>query len=60
VGRVADVAVFDPDTVRQNATYDEPWQLATGVSTVLVGGNVAVDAGRVVPERFGQALRKNG
>lgn len=58
VGRIADIAVFDPDTVRQNATYDHPWQLASGVSMVLVGGNVAVDEGKLSRRRYGQVLQK--
>lgn len=58
VGRIADIAIFDPDTIRQNATYDDPWQLATGVSTVLINGNVAVEDGSVADRRFGRVLRK--
>ncbi|MFR9723280.1 N-acyl-D-amino-acid deacylase family protein [Streptomyces sp. MS19] len=37
-GAAADVAVFDPAAVTDRSTYDEPWQLSTGFSTVLVNG----------------------
>ncbi|MCF2586929.1 N-acyl-D-amino-acid deacylase family protein [Brevibacterium sp. UCMA 11752] len=58
VGRIADIVIFDPDTIRQNATYDDPWQLATGVSTVLIHGNAAVEDGSIDNRRFGRVLRK--
>ena len=37
-GAAADVAVFDPAAVTDRSTYDEPWRLSTGFSTVLVNG----------------------
>ncbi len=37
-GYYADVVIFDPATVRANATYEQPHQLATGVSGVFVNG----------------------
>jgi N-acyl-D-amino-acid deacylase len=37
-GFYADIAVFDPGTIRDNATFAEPHQYATGVHHVLVNG----------------------
>ena len=37
-GRYADIAVFDPQRVRDNATYEDPHQLASGVLHVFVNG----------------------
>src|SRR5262250_211754 len=44
-GSWADVAVFDPARIRDQATYDEPHRYAVGVSTVVVNGEVVVDSG---------------
>ena len=38
VGNYADIVIFDPATVRANATYEKPHQLASGVSDVWVNG----------------------
>lgn len=37
-GSFADVVVFDPDTITDHATYDDPHRYATGVEHVLVNG----------------------
>jgi N-acyl-D-amino-acid deacylase len=37
-GYYADIVVFDPATIADHATYDEPRQFATGVSDVVVNG----------------------
>jgi len=37
-GYYADVVVFDPSAIRDNATYEHPHQYATGVHHVLVNG----------------------
>ncbi len=56
-GMKADIAVFDPATVRDTATYTEPHQYAEGVSTVIVNGKVAFEHGAMTPERPGRVLR---
>ena len=56
-GYFADVVIFDPDTVIDTATYDDPKQYPVGIPYVLVNGQVAVDdavctgvmAGHAVP-----------
>lgn len=40
-GRRADITVFDPDQIRDNATFAEPEQLSDGIALVLVGGEPA-------------------
>lgn len=57
-GAAADVTVFDADTIIDNSTYDAPWQLATGVRAVLVGGVIAVDAGEITDERGGRVITR--
>jgi N-acyl-D-amino-acid deacylase len=58
VGMVADLVLFDPRTISDEATYDAPTRQATGIETVLIGGRVAVDGGRVVEPRLGRVLRR--
>ena len=38
VGNYADIVIFDPAKIRDNATYEKPHQLASGVSDVFVNG----------------------
>jgi N-acyl-D-amino-acid deacylase len=54
----ADVAVFDPTRVTDHATYDEPHRYASGVSTVLVNGEVVVDGGDHTGVLPGRLLRR--
>ncbi|GFE85082.1 aminoacylase [Steroidobacter agaridevorans] len=58
VGARADLVVFDPKTLRDNATYENPRQLSTGVTFVVVNGVVAVSEGRVTQERGGRVLSR--
>ena len=56
-GLRADIVVFDPETVRDEATYEEPHRFASGISYVLVNGRVVVDEGGQTAERPGEILR---
>jgi len=57
-GMVADIVVFDPAVVTDNASYTESTRPTTGIDYVLVGGRVTVDGGRVREEVFaGEAIR---
>lgn len=44
-GMDADVCVFDPETICERGTYDDPAQYARGMRYVLVNGQLAVDDG---------------
>ncbi len=59
-GMYADITVFDPTTIIDRATFEEPSQLATGVSYVLVNGVPVVDGGQVTAALPGRALRGPG
>jgi N-acyl-D-aspartate/D-glutamate deacylase len=54
----ADIVVFDPATVEDIATYDEPRQYPRGIDYVLVNGEVAVDSGAQTQARAGRMLRR--
>jgi N-acyl-D-aspartate/D-glutamate deacylase len=57
VGAYADVVVFDPEQVRDQATYQKPHQYATGVRYVFVNGKLVVADGKYNGTLAGKALR---
>ena len=57
-GFVADLLVFDPRAVRDHATFEQPFELATGFDDVLVGGVVVREGGEFTGRWAGRALRR--
>jgi N-acyl-D-amino-acid deacylase len=57
VGLPADIAVFDPATMADTATYAEPFSYPVGIRAVLVNGTVALRDGQRAERRAGRALR---
>ncbi len=57
-GYAADIVLFDPNRIRDTATYEEPIRYPAGVHMVLVNGTVAVEAGEHTGAREGQILRR--
>lgn len=55
-GAFADVIVFDPKTVRDTATYEQPHAYAVGIDYVFVNGRAALAKGAPASERFGRVL----
>ncbi|HKW57538.1 MAG TPA: D-aminoacylase [Candidatus Acidoferrum sp.] len=60
VGMWADVNVFDPATIRDLATFDNPNQLSQGMEFVLVNGVPVIDHGKMTGARPGRVLRGPG
>ncbi|MCX2747189.1 D-aminoacylase [Arthrobacter sp. MI7-26] len=58
-GYAADVVLFDPETIRDEATFENPRQAATGIQYVFVNGTVAIDGGKPTGARAGRALRRS-
>jgi N-acyl-D-amino-acid deacylase len=58
VGAWADVAVFDPARIADLSTYEAPHRYATGVSTVVVNGQVVIDGGDHTGVLPGRVLRR--
>ena len=57
-GMIADITIFDPETVRDNATYAQGTIPTTGIEYVLVHGEVAVEQGIVdTSVNAGQPIR---
>jgi N-acyl-D-amino-acid deacylase len=59
-GMWADVVVFDPATVRDRATFDNPNQLSEGMEYVLVNGVPVIDRGKMTGALPGKVLRGPG
>jgi N-acyl-D-amino-acid deacylase len=59
-GAFADLVVFDPATVADDATYEQPARHPVGIEHVVVNGRVAVRAGQETGERAGRLLRRAG
>ena len=57
-GYAADLVLFDPETIRETATFADPKQPAAGIQLVLVNGVPALDAGRPTGALAGRALRR--
>jgi N-acyl-D-amino-acid deacylase len=57
-GAMADLAIFDLDAIRDNATYAEPHNMAEGMSWVLVNGVPVIANGTFTEARPGKVLRK--
>jgi N-acyl-D-amino-acid deacylase len=56
-GYFADVVVFDPATIQDHSTYENPNQLATGVKDVLVNGQLALSNGLATGVHSGRFVR---
>jgi N-acyl-D-amino-acid deacylase len=55
----ADIVVFDPTTVADKATFEEPFQYPVGIRVVVVNGQVALRDGERGSRGNGRALRPN-
>jgi N-acyl-D-amino-acid deacylase len=53
----ADIVIFNPDTVEDKATYDNPHQYPTGISHVIVNGEIVVENGEHTGALPGKVLR---
>ena len=56
-GMYADVMLFDPNTIIDKATYEQPHQLSVGVKYVLVNGVAVVSDGKVTGAKPGKIVR---
>ena len=55
-GYYADVIVFDPKSITDRATYENPTELATGMNYVLVNGKIAIEDGKPTGTAAGRVL----
>jgi N-acyl-D-aspartate/D-glutamate deacylase len=58
LGAVADIVLFDPETVIDNADFGGRPQAPTGIDFAIVGGTVVLADGSIAQERPGRVLRR--
>jgi dihydroorotase/N-acyl-D-amino-acid deacylase len=59
-GFFADLVVFDPDRIRERATFTNPHRLSTGIRHLFVNGQAVLRNGRETGARPGRFLRGPG
>jgi N-acyl-D-amino-acid deacylase len=59
-GGFADLVLFDPATVADQATFDAPQAIAVGISTVWVNGDVVFEHGATTGRAPGRSIRRGG
>jgi N-acyl-D-amino-acid deacylase len=57
VGAIADITVFDPGTIEDKATFENPHQYAVGTLHVFVNGEQVLSDGEMTEKRPGQVIR---
>ncbi len=59
-GMFADITIFNPATVIDRATFEQPHQPSVGIEYVLVNGQVVINKGQLTSARPGRGLRGPG
>jgi len=59
-GMKADITIFNPATVRDVSTFEDPNHYSQGIEHVLVNGKAVVSGGKITAERPGQPIRGRG
>ncbi|NOX90674.1 MAG: amidohydrolase family protein [Calditrichaeota bacterium] len=57
-GYAADIVIFNPDSIKDKATYLQPHQFPEGIQLVMVNGKIVVKNGKTTGEKPGRALLK--
>ena len=58
-GAVADLTVFDPQTIRGNATIENPNQFSSGIDLVIVNGKIAFKDGKIAAKNGNAILGRH-
>jgi N-acyl-D-amino-acid deacylase len=59
-GAFADITIFDPATVKDMATFEDPHQPSVGIEYVFVNGVISLEHGKVTGQLGGRPLRGPG
>ena len=57
-GSDADIVIFNFDTIRDTATFEDPAAVPEGIDYVLIGGEIACRDGRIVNGTLGKAIKR--
>ena len=57
-GLVADLVIFDPETIIDHSTFEKPHQLSEGVRHLLINGEAVISDGTHTAARPGRVLRR--
>lgn len=58
-GNYADLVIFDPQKIKDRATYKNPYQYPEGIEWVIINGQIAVENGNFTGIKAGKILRKS-
>ncbi len=58
IGRDADIVIFDPEKVRDQATFEEPTLTPGGIHYVIINGKIAVQQGEILARDAGKQIKK--
>lgn len=59
LGNFADIVVFDPQTIQDKATFDNPFQYSVGIRYLLINGQAAIENGQYNGRFLGRILSKS-
>lgn len=57
IGADADVLIFDPETIQERSTFENPITAPVGIDYVIVNGTPAVKDGKIINGRAGKSAR---
>ena len=57
-GYFADIVIFDPETIKDTATYSDPYQAPVGIDYVFINGHCAIEKGKATGALAGKILRQ--
>ena len=55
-GYFADIAIFNPEALKDLATYENPFQYSRGIDFVVINGKIAMADGKIKNQGLGQLL----
>ncbi len=58
IGSYADIVLFDPERIKDLASYDDPMQFPEGIAYVVLNGEIALERGNITSWKAGRVLRR--